>query len=411
MGNPKRRPKERVGLWLIGACGGVGSTVALGLAAIRAGLNARTGLVTDLQVFDHADLVDPAGIVVGGHEIRDESLWEAVQATHQRANVFDESVLKRCKATLFEFQRNIVSGTLLGAGRPIRNIAHGRRIPDDRSIASTIERLAEDIATFRRRHGLSEVVVINVASSEPPFKPRPEHRDFEALRACLSRKTRAALPTSSIYALAAIECGCAYVNFTPSCGISPPALRRRAIERGVPYFGNDGKTGETLIKSVLAPMFAMRHLKVLSWVGQNILGNRDGAVLSDPGTRESKLRSKDRIVSQMFGPTTTTRVGIEFVPSLDDWKVAWDYIHFEGFLGTKMNLQFTWCGSDSVLAAPLVIDLARLSARELRDHHSGPMKHLAFFFKDPIGVDEHDLFSQWIELVHHAMPHDHQQCG
>jgi myo-inositol-1-phosphate synthase len=181
-----------------------------------------------------------------------------------------------------------------------------------------------------------------------------------------------------------------------------PSLERRALDLGIPYMGNDGKTGETLVKSVLAPLFAMRNLEVLSWVGQNILGNRDGAVLNDPATRQSKIKSKDGLVARIVGGTPTTKVGIDYVPSLDDWKVAWDYIHFRGFLGTKMSLQFSWCGSDSILAAPLIIDLARFAALEHSRGAAGPMDHLAFFFKDPIAVRSHDLHSQWSYLIDHV---------
>jgi myo-inositol-1-phosphate synthase len=163
--------------------------------------------------------------------------------------------------------------------------------------------------------------------------------------------------------------------------------------------GRDGKTGETLVKSVLAPMFALRNLKVLSWVGQNILGNRDGAILRDPRTRQSKTAAKDRIVSRIVGGKPTTHVSIDYVPSLDDWKVAWDFIHFEGFLGTKMSMQFTWQGCDSMLAAPLIIDLARFAALAHARGKTGPLRHLAFFFKDPMEVAEHDLGTQWRRLI------------
>ncbi len=152
-------------------------------------------------------------------------------------------------------------------------------------------------------------------------------------------------------------------------------------------------------------MFAMRNLPVLSWFGQNILGNRDGVVLSDPRTRLAKIRSKDKLLSQIVGRKTATHVSIDYVESLDDWKVAWDFIHFEGFLGTKMSMQFTWWGSDSILAAPLIIDLARLAALESRAGRCGAMKHLAYFFKDPIDVEEHDLSGQWQRLVEHVTRH------
>ena len=207
---------------------------------------------------------------------------------------------------------------------------------------------------------------------------------------------------SHLRSLAAIEAGCPFINFTPSLGIDVPAIRERADHLGLPYMGRDGKTGETLVKSILAPMFAMRNLSVLSWVGQNILGNRDGAVLRDPKTRLSKIQTKDKIVSRIVGRSPTTLVSIDYVPSLDDWKVAWDFIHFEGFLGTKMSMQFTWCGSDSILAAPLIIDLVRFAALEYKRGGSGPMRHLGFFFKDPIEVEEHDLSTQWQWLVEHV---------
>src|SRR5205085_11362329 len=106
---------------------------------------------------------------------------------------------------------------------------------------------------------------------------------------------------------------------------------------------------------------ALRQLRVLSWVGHNILGNRDGKVLSDPTNRASKLRSKDRVVADVLGYAPQTLTTIEYVESLDDWKTCWDHVHFEGFLGVRMTLQFTWQGCDSALAAPLVIDLARLA--------------------------------------------------
>jgi myo-inositol-1-phosphate synthase len=210
------------------------------------------------------------------------------------------------------------------------------------------------------------------------------------------------LPPSSLYALGAFEAGCPFINFTSSTGVDVPAVRERADQLGLPYMGRDGKTGETLVKSVLAPMFSMRNLSVLSWVGQNILGNCDGANLTDARVRAAKLRTKDKTVSQILGKSTTTRVSIDYVPSLDDWKVAWDFIHFEGFLGTRMSLQFTWQGSDSLLAAPLIIDLARLAALACRSGDPGPMRHLACFFKDPMDVQEKDLFTQWGMLVRHV---------
>ena len=393
---------DQVGLWLIGATGSVAATVAVGIAALAKGQAKTVGLVTQLPPFRGCGLVEPGGIVLGGHEIRTDSLAAAVHQLHERSGLFDEVLLKTCADRLRRTQRNIRPGTLYGAGKTIRRLAADSPAPQDRTPATAIDRLADDITAFRRAHSLRQVVVINVASSEPQVAPAAAHTSYARLQRCLNRAGTHVVPTSAIYALAAIEAGCAYVNFTPSPGLSLPAVRERAEVLQVPYMGNDGKTGETLVKSVLAPMFAMRNLNVLSWVGQNILGNRDGKVLEDPKTRASKIRTKDQTVARIVGGKPATHVGIDFVESLDDWKVAWDFIHFEGFLGTKMNMQFTWQGSDSALAAPLVIDLARLAAREMENQRAGPMRHLACFFKDPVGVDEYDLPSQWRQLTDHV---------
>jgi myo-inositol-1-phosphate synthase len=137
-----------------------------------------------------------------------------------------------------------------------------------------------------------------------------------------------------------------------------------------------------------------------------MLGNRDGENLADPLHKEAKLRSKDDALRSLLGdPEVHTKVGIDYVPSLRDWKTAFDYIHFEGFLGAQMSLQFTWQGSDSALAAPLVIDLARLAELALRAGESGELQHTAAFFKSPIGGGTHDFHAQFERLLDYARRH------
>jgi myo-inositol-1-phosphate synthase len=203
------------------------------------------------------------------------------------------------------------------------------------------------------------------------------------------------LPASAIYSWAALDLGWPYVNFTPSLGASIPALQELAIQKKTVLAGKDGKTGETLLKSVLAPMFAARNWQILSWVGHNIFGNRDGLVLDDPENKASKIKTKDALVSQIVGYKPQTHVSIEYIESLDDWKTAWNHIHFKGFLGTKMIMQFIWQGCDSILAAPLVVDLARLALFAQRHGEIGVLRHLACFFKNPMDVHEHDFFKQF----------------
>ena len=229
------------------------------------------------------------------------------------------------------------------------------------------------------------MIVLNVASTEPPFALGEVHQRWDTLNAALADGGPELLPASSLYALAALRCGYTYINFTPSLGASLPALDELAESTGSLYAGKDGKTGETLMKTVLAPMFAHRNLKVMSWVGHNIFGNRDGLVLDDPANKSSKVETKDRVVTQILGYKPSTLVTIEYLPDMGDWKTAWDHIHFQGFLGTKMALQFTWQGCDSLLAAPLAIDLARLADLEKRRGGRGLMQTPRLLLQEPRG--------------------------
>ena len=203
------------------------------------------------------------------------------------------------------------------------------------------------------------------------------------------RPRRISRPASAIYALAALDLGLAYVNFTPSLGSDLPALDALARARGAVHAGADGKTGQTLLKTVLAPMFAIRRLAVKSWVSHNLLGNADGRALDDPERRASKQRSKGAALGAILGYEPEHKVGIEYVPSYGDWKLAWDRIVFAGFGGAEMTLELTWRGSDTALAAPLCIDLIRLVELAQRRGEVGVLPHLAVFFKKPLGTDEH----------------------
>jgi myo-inositol-1-phosphate synthase len=243
------------------------------------------------------------------------------------------------------------------------------------------------------------MIVLNVSSTEPPFAVGAAHRHWDTLNAAMADGGSALLPASSIYAAAALRSGYTYINFTPSLGASVQALHELAESTGALHAGKDGKTGETLMKTVLAPMFAHRNLKVMSWVGHNIFGNRDAQILDDPANKSSKVQTKDQVINQILGYKPSTLVTIENLPDMGDWKTAWDHIHFQGFLGTRMTLQFIWQGCDSVLAAPLAIDLARLADLEKRRGGRGLMRHLACFFKSPEGVEENDFFKQFDHLL------------
>ena len=240
---------------------------------------------------------------------------------------------------------------------------------------------------------------MNVASTEAALNASALPKRWAELEPLLQQadsvQSAGPLPASSLYAIAALDLGFSYVNFTPSLGAAPAAINELALLRGGRHAGCDGKTGETLLKSVLAPMFSQRNLQVMSWVSHNIFGNMDGRVLDDPANKKTKLESKDRLLGEILGYKPQTHISIEYIESLGDWKTAWDHIHFSGFLGTPMTFQFIWQGCDSVLAAPLVLDLVRFTEAARRKGQTGLLPFLSSFFKNPLGADEHSFDRQF----------------
>jgi myo-inositol-1-phosphate synthase len=385
--------KRRVGVWLIGAKGGVATTAIVGLTALRHGLIDCTGLVTQLPQFHHLDLPGWDDLIVGGHEIRQVSLeHEAMRvATEMRATT--PELIGRCRETLLEIDARVRPGTVHNVGPKIASLADAA-IPTDEPVPAILQRLKHDLTEFRQAVDAEHVVVVNVASTEPRVDSASLPETWADLQESL-RGDACPLPASSLYAIAALDLGCSYINFTPSLGSAPAAIGELARLRGARHTGCDGKTGETLLKSILAPMFERRNLHVMSWVGHNIFGNMDGLVLDDPANKKSKVASKDHLLGDILGYKPQTLVSIEYIQSLGDWKTAWDHIHFAGFLGTPMTMQFTWQGCDSVLAAPLVIDLIRLTDLSRRRGETGLMTFLASFFKSPLGVTEHRFDRQF----------------
>lgn len=394
--------QRRIGLWFIGACGGVASTTALGLSALARGLTSTTGVVTALPQFAKLNLDEPGAFIVGGHDIRQATLLSAVKELRARSNVLDDRIIAACASDLETWSTNIRPGVVYKPNSAITSLSDRADVRPASTPRAAIDQIQADLRNFKSTQKVEQMVVVNAASTEPPFMLGDDHQSLERLLPALDRTSPAALPTSSLYAFAAIDAGFPYVNMTPSRGSTVPALEELARKRGVPLAGQDLKTGETLMKSVLAPMFARRNLQVLSWVSHNILGNRDGLVLNDPENKASKVKSKDALLGELLGYKPQSLVSIEYVESLDDWKTAWDHIHFEGFLGTKMMLQFTWQGCDSLLAAPLVIDLVRFAALAQRRGEAGIMPHLSCFFKNPLGSNEHDLGKQFALLENYC---------
>lgn len=389
--------RHRIGIWIIGARGGVSTTLACGLIALKKKLCPSFGLVSELPRFANLDLVEWRDIAIGGHEIRSTSLFDEARQLHEVSRVIDENLLTRCKTDLQKIDGNIRPGTLFNVGPMIESLADPKLQKDKgkESPRQIVDRLRADMEQFAADNKLDQVIVLNLSSTEPVPPGAEFPSDWASLKKTLRSKTKCQLPASSIYAIAALESGFPYVNFTPSLGSSLEAIQELAIINDTCHMGHDGKTGETLMKSALAPMFAYRHLNVMSWVGHNIFGNMDGKVLDDPRNKQTKVASKDRLLHQILGYSPQTLVGIEYIESLGDWKTAWDHIHFQGFLGTPMVLQFTWQGSDSILAAPLALDLVRFTDRAYRNGDRGLLEFLSSFFKSPIGVEENDFVRQF----------------
>ena len=371
----------QVGLWLLGARGSVATTATVGLLATAAGHVDGPGLVTASPLFC-GDLPALQDLVVGGHDVVGTPVLE--RCTHLVA----EGVLPYGLAAL-------VADGLAEVERRLRPGVSDEQVAADP--AGALQQVVADLEAFRAEHDLAQVVVVQLTSTEAGAAG-VESLDLASLRQALAG-AGPTLPPSVVYAAAALEAGCAFVDFTPSIATTVPGIRALAEERRLPLAGRDGKTGETLVKTALAPMLVDRALKVRAWAGTNLLGGGDGASLADPDRRASKLSAKAGVLEAMLGEKVEAPLSIEHVPSMGEWKTAWDHITFEGFLGTRMTLQFTWQGCDSTLAAPLVLDLARLVGAALRTGHVGPLPALAYFFKDPLGTDEHRIARQFDDLV------------
>jgi myo-inositol-1-phosphate synthase len=385
---------RRVGVWVIGARGSIGAAAAASHWLIERGGTPMTGLVTESLPFRGVDLLQWNGLLFGGCDVVDTPLIDKIRAH------IDEGILPRSFPVDAKVLRAIDSRitNLAGAGG-------GSATPAMTALAA----VRQAIRSFREDNGLERVIVVNCSSTLAQSAEERSISKSPSWPRMLARLPRLrSIPWGIVYAAAALEEQCAFINFTPNSGTDLPALADLARRQGMPHAGRDGKTGETLVKSVLAPLFSARAMHVLAWQGYNMLGNGDGHALSDPGARALKIKSKDQQLRAILGQNGDlhTQVSIDYVPSLGDWKTAWDFIHFEGFLGVRMAMQFTWQGCDTVLATPLILDLVRLVELAWRRGESGELRHLCSFFKSPIGCEEHDFRKQLDHLYNHlGAPH------
>ena len=390
-GNPRR-----LGVALVGLGGAVATTAVAGVELLRQGLVGTAGLpLADARADDGGLLTEQAGLVdytdlqFAGWDVAREDLAKAADV---------HRVLEPAHVD--------AAGSALGGIHPwpaVASTAYCRNVSGDHVVnapghRAAVETVRADLDRFRADSG-TDVVVVNCASTERRVDPTAAiYASIDAFERALDTNDEAVAP-STLYAYAAITAGVPYGNFTPSIGADIPALRALAEREGVPVAGRDGKTGQTMVKTVLAPAFRARALHVDGWYSTNILGNRDGLALDDPDSLASKIDTKGSVLDDLLGyPVADHKVRIDYYRPRGDEKEAWDNIDLSGFLGQRMQLKVNLLARDSILAAPLVLEIARVLDCARRRGEGGVLEELGVFFKAPMSRDggrpEHGLARQ-----------------
>ena len=384
--------KRQLGVLVIGCGGAVATTAVAGIEMMRAGRTQTTGL--PLADVTAEGLVAYRDLAFGGWDLYPDDL--ATAARNHR--VLDSEQLALVEPALAKMRPM----PAVGAPGWCKNV-NGSNTLAASGHRGTIAQLQHDIATFRSASGADGCVVVNLASVErwPDLSAQAftTPQNFERALDANDREISPAM----LYAYAAIDSGVPYANFTPSLAADIPALVELASIRNVPVAGKDGKTGQTMLKTVLAPALRARALHVEGWFSTNILGNRDGEALADPASLASKLATKTSVLDSILGyPVEDHIVQINYYKPRGDNKEAWDNIDLVGFLGQKMQVKIDFLCRDSILAAPLVIEIARTLDLAGQRGEGGIAEQLGVFFKAPMtrnGYEpEHDFGKQELRL-------------
>jgi len=285
----------------------------------------------------------------------------------------------------------------------------GSNVKTGKNKRDLAEQLRQDIRDFKKANGLDRVVAVWCGSTEIFIKPSAVHETIAAFEAAMEQDYADIAP-SMLYAWACIMEGVAYCNGAPNLAVDCPALIQLAEQQGVPISGKDFKTGQTWMKTVIAPGIKARMLGLAGWYSTNILGNRDGEVLDDPASFKTKEESKLSVLHTILQPETYPElydgfshvVRINYYPPRGDNKEGWDNIDIVGWMGYPMQIKVNFLCRDSILAAPLVLDLALLSDFAMRAGLKGMQEWLSFYYKSPMSAPglhpEHDLFIQQTKL-------------
>jgi myo-inositol-1-phosphate synthase len=381
---------------VVGLGGAVATTAVAGLDLLRSGGGDATGLplaglqVDGRPVEEATGMAGYADIVVGGWDLDGTDLRKAAELH----GVLDHRLLEQAGPHL----SSVTPWPAAGDADFCRNVTGGNVVLAETRRAQ-VDAVRADLRRFREEQQLDGLVLVNLASTERwPDPAAPALQSAEAFEAGLDSDDRSITP-AMVYAYAAIVEGAGYVNFTPSLAADVPALVELAERHGVPVAGKDGKTGQTMMKTVLAPAFRSRALTVEGWYSTNILGNRDGLALEDPDSLSSKLQTKGSVLDSILGyPVEDHVVRIDYYRPRGDQKEAWDAIDLIGFLGQRMQVKVDFQCRDSILAAPLAIELARLTDLAQQRGDIGVQTQFGWFFKAPMSPDgstpEHALHRQ-----------------
>ena len=414
IGNTRIAPADgKLGI-LIPGIGAVSTTFMAGVEAVKRGLGAPIGSLTQLgtirlgkrtegrtpKIHDFVPLAKLEDLVFGGWDIFEDNAYES--AVH--AEVLEKTLLEKVREPL-------------EAIRPMRAVfdpdyvrrLHGPNVKSQGSKMDKAEMLLDDIQQFRQTTAAERLVMIWCGSTEVFHKPAAVHqtlKDFE----CGLQKNDPDISPSQIYAYAALKSGVPYANGAPNLTTDTPALLELARERQIPICGKDFKTGQTFMKTLIAPGMKARMLGMSGWFSTNILGNRDGEVLEDPGSFKSKEETKLSVLEQILQPKLYPElyknlyhaVRINYYPPRGDAKEGWDNIDIFGWLGYPMQIKINFLCRDSILAAPLVLDLVLFLDLAQRAGMKGIQEWLSFYFKAPMTAPglypEHDIFIQLMKL-------------
>jgi len=412
----KKQVKEangKLGILSVGV-GAVATTFMAGTLLARKGQGVPVGSITQLatmrlgkreenrfpKIKDAVPLADMKDIVFGGWDIFEDDAYEAaahaeVLTKEDLDKVKDE--MKAIKPMKAVFDQDFVKRL------------HGTWVKSAPTKWELMEQVKQDIENFKKENNCDRIVVIWCGSTEV-FTPLGEvHKSLAALEKGMKENHKDIAP-SNIYAYAAVSMGIPYINGAPNLTVDIPAMWELAAKTQTPICGKDFKTGQTMLKTVLSPMFKTRMLGLNGWFSTNILGNRDGEVLDDPGSFKTKEESKLSVIDNILQPelypelygNVYHKVRINYYPPRKDDKEGWDNIDLFGWLGYKMQMKVDFLCKDSILAAPLCLDLVLFTDLAKRAGMSGIQDWLSFYFKSPMHepnkIAEHDLFIQYVKL-------------